>query len=78
MAEAFLRGELQAVVVAIGAGGELRDGAESRGDSPASGQFGAQGRKAPRGPDFAWSDFYLTKWFAVTERVKLRFDVQFI
>jgi hypothetical protein len=24
-----------------------------------------------------WSDFYLTKWFTVTERVKLRFDAQF-
>lgn len=30
-----------------------------------------------RGPDFAWSDFYLTKTFALTERVRLRFDVQF-
>ena len=35
------------------------------------------GRNALRGPDFAWSDFYLTKWFPLTERVKLRFDVQF-
>jgi hypothetical protein len=47
------------------------------GDSPANCQFGTLGRNASRGPDFAWSDFYLTKWFALTERVKLRFDVQF-
>ena len=47
------------------------------GDSPANCQFGALGRNALRGPDFAWSDFYLTKWFPLTERVKLRFDVQF-
>ena len=46
-------------------------------DSPANCQFGTLGRNALRGPNFAWSDFYLTKWFALTERVKLRFDVQF-
>ena len=32
---------------------------------------------ALRGPDFLWSDFYLTKWFALTEHVKLRFEGQF-
>jgi hypothetical protein len=47
------------------------------GDSPANCQFGDLGRNALRGPDFTWSDFYLTKWFPLTERVKLRFDVQF-
>jgi len=47
------------------------------GDSPANCQFGNLGRNALRGPDFTWSDFYLTKWFALTERWKLRFDVQF-
>ena len=52
-------------------------GACAGGDSPANCQFGALGRNALRGPDFAWSDFYLTKWFPLTERVKLRFDVQF-
>ena len=31
------------------------------GDSPANCQFGNLGRNALRGPDFAWSDFYLTK-----------------
>ena len=52
-------------------------GACAGGDSPASCQFGTLGRNALRGPDFAWSDFYLTKWFALSERVRLRFDVQF-
>jgi len=52
-------------------------GACSGGDTPANCQFGNLGRNALRGPDFVWSDFYLTKWFRVTERVKLRFDAQF-
>lgn len=30
-----------------------------------------------RGPDFFWNDFYLTKWFPVTEHVKLRLESQF-
>ncbi len=47
------------------------------GDSPENCQFGNLGRNALRGPDFAWSDFYLTKSFLLTERVKLRFDIQF-
>jgi carboxypeptidase family protein len=46
-------------------------------DTPQNCQFGNLGRNALRGPDFVWSDFYLTKWFQVTERVKLRFDAQF-
>jgi hypothetical protein len=46
-------------------------------DSPKNCQFGNLGRNALRGPNFTWSDFYLTKWFPVTERVKMRFDVQF-
>lgn len=40
-------------------------------------QFGDLGRNALQGPQFFWSDFYLTKWFPLTERVKLRFDAQF-
>jgi len=52
-------------------------GACNGGDSPKNCQFGNLGRNALRGPDFAWSDFYLTKWFPLTERVKMRFDVQF-
>jgi Carboxypeptidase regulatory-like domain len=47
------------------------------GDSPATCQFGNLGRNALRGPDFVWSDLYLTKWFALSERVKLRIDAQF-
>jgi hypothetical protein len=47
------------------------------GDSPKNCQFGDLGRNALRGPNFAWSDFYLTKWFPLTEHVKMRFDVQF-
>ena len=47
------------------------------GDSPKNCQFGNLGRNALRGPNFAWSDFYLTKWFPLSERVKMRFDVQF-
>ena len=47
------------------------------GDSPQNCQFGNLGRNALRGPDFLWSDFYLTKWFLVTEHVKLRFEGQF-
>ena len=47
------------------------------GDNLASCQFGNTRRNQFRGPDFFWSDFYLTKWFPVTEHVKLRFDAQF-
>ncbi|HKC00888.1 MAG TPA: carboxypeptidase regulatory-like domain-containing protein [Terriglobales bacterium] len=47
------------------------------GDSPTNCQFGNLGRNALRGPNFTWSDFYLSKWFPLTEQLKLRFDVQF-
>jgi len=47
------------------------------GDNPKNCQFGNLGRNALRGPNFAWSDFYVTKSFPLTEHVKLRFDVQF-
>jgi hypothetical protein len=56
---------------------ESQDRACLGGDSPKNCQFGNLGRNALRGPDFTWSDFYLTKWFPLTERVKLRFDTQF-
>ena len=49
----------------------------SGGDNPQHCQFGNLGRNALRGPDFFWNDFYLTKWFPVTERVKLRIEAQF-
>jgi hypothetical protein len=47
------------------------------GDSPETCEFGSSGRNAFRGPDFFWSDFYLTKSFPLSERVKLRFEAQF-
>src|SRR5271169_3017289 len=47
------------------------------GDSRTNCQFGNLGRNALRGPDFVWSDFYLTKYFALSEKLKLRFDAQF-
>jgi hypothetical protein len=47
------------------------------GDSAQNCQFGNLGRNALRGPNFFCSDFYITKWFPLTERVKLRFDAQF-
>jgi carboxypeptidase family protein len=52
-------------------------GACNGGDSVETCQFGNLGRNALRGPDFVWSDLYLTKWFFLSERVKLRFDTQF-
>ena len=48
----------------------------SGGDDPQHCQFGNLGRNGLRGPDFVWNDFYLTKWFPVTERVKLRVEAQ--
>jgi hypothetical protein len=47
------------------------------GDTSQHCQFGNLARNTLRGADFVWNDFYLTKWFPVTERVKLRFDAQF-
>lgn len=47
------------------------------GDTPQNCRFGNLGRNSLRGPDFLWSDFYLTKWFPLTEHVKLRFESQF-
>jgi hypothetical protein len=47
------------------------------GDSPKNCQFGNLGRNALRGPNFTWSDFYLSKLFPLTEQLKLRYDVQF-
>jgi Carboxypeptidase regulatory-like domain len=52
-------------------------GACTGGDSVQTCQFGNLGRNALRGPNFVWSDLYLTKWFFLSERVKLRFDTQF-
>jgi len=52
-------------------------GACAGGNSPTNCQFGNLGRNALRGPDFVWSDLYLTKWLQLSERVKLRIDGQF-
>jgi hypothetical protein len=52
-------------------------GACTGGDSVRNCQFGDLGRNALRGPDFLWSDLYLTKWFALREHVKLRIEGQF-
>jgi hypothetical protein len=52
-------------------------GACAGGDSARSCQFGNLGRNALRGPDFLWSDFYITRWFRLGERLKLRLDGQF-
>ncbi len=52
-------------------------GACFEGDSPQICQFGNLGRNSLRGPNFVWSDFYLTKYFPLTEKMKLRFDAQF-
>ena len=52
-------------------------GACNGGDSAANCQFGTLGRNALRGPQFFWSDFYLTKWFPLGEHLKLRIDGQF-
>ncbi len=46
-------------------------------DNPENCQFGTLGRNALRGPNFFWSDLYLTKWFPIHEQVKLRLDAQF-
>jgi hypothetical protein len=52
-------------------------GACNGGDTPQNCQFGNLARNALRGPDFVWNDFYLTKWFPITEHMKMRFDAQF-
>jgi hypothetical protein len=52
-------------------------GACNGGDNLQNCQFGNLGRNALRGPDFVWSDFYLTKWLPLTEHMKMRFDAQF-
>ncbi len=52
-------------------------GACTGGDSPTDCQFGTLGRNSLRGPQFVWSDFYVTKMFRLGERVKLRVEGQF-
>jgi Carboxypeptidase regulatory-like domain len=52
-------------------------GACTGGDSVATCQFGNVGRNTVRGPHFTYSDIYLTKRFALSKGVSLRFDAQF-
>jgi len=52
-------------------------GACNGGNNRQTCQFGNLARNALRGPDFVWSDLYLTKLFRVTERVQARFEAQF-
>jgi Carboxypeptidase regulatory-like domain len=47
------------------------------GDTQQNCQFGDLGRNALRGPAFLWNDFYLTKWFVLNEKLKLRMEAQF-
>jgi hypothetical protein len=46
------------------------------GDTPKNCQFGNLGRNALRGPNFSWSDFSLTKWFSLSEHIRLRLEAQ--
>jgi hypothetical protein len=52
-------------------------GACAGGDNAKNCQIGNLGRNALRGPGFVWTDFYLTKRFALNERLKLRIEGQF-
>jgi hypothetical protein len=52
-------------------------GACAGGDSPQTCQIGNLGRNVLRGPQFFWTDLYLTKRLALTERLSLRLDGQF-
>jgi hypothetical protein len=52
-------------------------GACNGGNSATNCQFGNLGRNSLRGPDFFWTDLYLTKWFQLKEHLKLRLDGQF-
>ncbi len=47
------------------------------GDNPKTCQFGTLGRNTLRGPLFTSGDLYLTKWFRLTEHLRLRVDSQF-
>jgi len=47
------------------------------GDNAAHCQFGDLGRNSLRGPDFIWSDLYVTRRFRLREGLTLRMDGQF-
>ncbi|MGB7720157.1 MAG: hypothetical protein WBL65_09670, partial [Bryobacteraceae bacterium] len=52
-------------------------GACAGGDSPQTCQIGNLGRNVLRGPEFFWTDLYMTKRLALTERLSLRLEGQF-
>ena len=45
-------------------------------DTAAICQFGSSGRNSVRGPQFTYSDMYITKSFPISEHIKLRIDTQ--
>jgi hypothetical protein len=49
----------------------------STNDNASTCQFGAGGRNNVIGLGFAWADIFVSKYFNLTERVRLRFDAQF-
>jgi hypothetical protein len=51
-------------------------GACRGGDGPATCQFGTLGRNTVRGPQFLWSDLYVTKRIIGSDRITLRAEVQ--
>jgi hypothetical protein len=46
------------------------------GDTPAHCQFGNLGWNTLRGPDFFWSDLYVTKQVVALKKATVRFEVQ--
>jgi hypothetical protein len=51
-------------------------GACRGGDSPATCQFGTLGRNTVRGPQFIWSDLYVSKQIARSKRTTVRAELQ--
>jgi hypothetical protein len=51
-------------------------GACRGGDRPATCQFGSLGRNTVRGPQFVWSDIYVTKRIASSRRTTVRAELQ--
>jgi len=51
-------------------------GACRGGDSPATCQFGTLGRNTVRGPQFVWSDLYVSKRIASSKRTTVRAELQ--
>ncbi|HUY13460.1 MAG TPA: carboxypeptidase-like regulatory domain-containing protein [Terriglobia bacterium] len=47
------------------------------GNSPATCQFGNIARNSVFGPSFFWTDMFVSKYFNLSEKAKLRIDVQF-